>query len=235
MATKGDIVNGAYSRIKISGLTSNPTPEDMALGLDVLEDMAAEFETRNICLNFNYTDSPDPSDESGLERGHIGSMKDLLAWRLAPHFGKEITAAIEKLANKAQSLLQSSTARVNRTEAPYRMPRGSGNTKNNHWHRFSYPQPQAPIDCETKNITLGGALDFTYDARLFLGDETITAFTFTASSGLTISNGVNTDGVIGYRVDCSPTARELETVDILITTSTNRKTTARVNYRCTPA
>ena len=34
MSTKIDIINGAYSRGVISGLTSQPTNEDVALALD---------------------------------------------------------------------------------------------------------------------------------------------------------------------------------------------------------
>lgn len=233
MATKGDIVNGAYARLRISGLTVKSSPEEMTAALDVLEDMCAEFEERNICLNYNFQDSPDPSDDTNVARGQVGSLKDILAWRMAMFFGKVIPPSMEAMQRKAISLLQSSTAKVNRVNHPTRMPIGSGtNNRVGSWQRFNIPQSQAPISCSTKSITLGGVLDFTEDLNHFLGGETIDTYSLNPSPALTIESNSEDEGVISYRVKCGDNASDLETIDIIVITNNGRRATFLVNFKC---
>ena len=57
---KADVINRAYSKQRISGITSIPSSEDNELALETLEDLAHELEeARNICLGYNFEDEPD--------------------------------------------------------------------------------------------------------------------------------------------------------------------------------
>lgn len=236
MATKGDIVNGAYQRLRISGLTISASPEEIAGALEVLEDMCATYEGRNICLNYNFTDDPDPSDDSRLAREFIKPIKDLLAWNMAMFFGKQMPPALDSLQRSAMSLLYAATAKVNPVQAPRRMARGSGNTNRyNRWQRFSNPQPTAPSDCSTNFITYGGMLDFSEDVSYFLNGETVASFTMTPTNNLVVLSSAELDGVISYRVQCGESARDLETIDLEVTTDTGRKQAFIINFKCAPS
>jgi len=237
MATKGEIINGAYSRLRISGLTVNPSPEDITVGLDVLEDSMGELEDiYNICLNFNYADDPDPNDESNIARGFLKSVKNFMAWQLAMFFGKQIPPSLEAMSSAAISTLSSGTIKTNRVQYPRRMARGSGNTNRyNRWQRYYNTQAQAPVDCTTNFITYGGILDFTEDVSYFLGDEAITTFTMETSNALTILSSSEDSGIISYRVQCGDSARDLETIDLRVTTDTGRIQTFIINFKCSPS
>ena len=231
MANKIDIINGAYSILRISGLTVNPTPEDVEVALDVLEDMAAEFDEKNICLNWNFEDTPDPSSEAGMKRQFNGSMKELLAYRMAVHFGKEPTQILMQLQMKAMSFLSSATAKVRQTQYPRTQPRGSGNTfRNTRWQRFNHPQDRAPISCDTKVITLGGILDFVSDFSYWLNGEAIQSYTTSVSNNIKILSDSESNGEISYRVECDEDAGSFEFIDFKLTTDTGRVQTFRVNF-----
>lgn len=233
MATKGSIVNGAYARLRISGLTVNASPEDVTTALDVMEDMCAEFEARNICLGYNFTDDPDPADDANVSREAVGSLKDLLAWRMAMFFGKQIPQSMDNLQRKAVNVLSGLTAKTNRVQASRRMPRGSGNTNRyNRWQRYTIPQAVAPVDCTTNFITYNGILDFQENVNYFLNGESITTYTFDITNGLTILSDSEADGVVSYRVECGSNARDLEIVQIEVTTDTGRKQNFQINFKC---
>lgn len=229
--TKGDIVSGAYAQLRISGLTINASNEDVIAALDVLEDMAAEFEESSICLNWVFEDNPDPSTESGVQRSFIGSLKSILAWRMAQFFGKQIPPSLEVLQRKSMSLLSARTAKVRQTQYPRTMPRGSGNTlRYNRWQRF-YRQPErAPISCATHTITYGGILDFSEDFNYWLNGEAVQSFTITPTGHLTIQSSSESSGVISYRVKCDDRADEYEFLEVEITSDTGRIQTFRIDF-----
>ena len=58
MTTKIELINQAYSLIRISGITLDPSGEDISLALDRLETMAAEFYGRNIKTDYNFEEKP---------------------------------------------------------------------------------------------------------------------------------------------------------------------------------
>ena len=62
MTTKADRINSAYSKLRISGLTVDPSPEDLSLALMTFENMMSELEMgRNICMDYNFEVDPDPN------------------------------------------------------------------------------------------------------------------------------------------------------------------------------
>ena len=59
--TKGDIINQAYSKLRISGKTKIPDASDIELAIGELELIANEIESRNLCTGFNFEEEPDPA------------------------------------------------------------------------------------------------------------------------------------------------------------------------------
>ncbi|MEE9311617.1 MAG: hypothetical protein V3V10_04315, partial [Planctomycetota bacterium] len=66
---KGDTINSAYSRMRISGITAQPTPEDLEVALERMEGMAARWFKKNINTGYNFEDEPDPNSPTGLDAG----------------------------------------------------------------------------------------------------------------------------------------------------------------------
>ena len=140
MATKKiDVINGAYSQLRISGLTVQATPEDVMVALDRLEDMASEWASRNVNVGYYFEDEPDPDSIFGVERAYKQAFETNLAINLIPDFNKTVPQALAARASATYSTMSSSVAHVCEVPYPSRMPRGSGNTfRYNRWRRF-YP------------------------------------------------------------------------------------------------
>ena len=88
MSTKGEVINDAYSQMRISGLTVTPSPELQSKALSRLEAFMGELEINNVCLEYNFTQVPDPSDETGVIQPFFLMMSTNLAVRLVPDFNK---------------------------------------------------------------------------------------------------------------------------------------------------
>ena len=92
MISKIDIVQGALELIRISGLTVQASPAEISLGVQTLDDYAAELEAtlKTGYLQPSEYGQSDPNDYSGLTAGMVAPMKKLLALQLTPYYGKEV-------------------------------------------------------------------------------------------------------------------------------------------------
>jgi hypothetical protein len=135
MTTKIDFVNSAYSMGRISGLTSQPTPEEIVLGVNTLENMAAEWEEKNIDVGYNFEAAPDVNTLHNVDRKYWTAFQSGLMMRLLANFGKEPTAALASMARGAYGSMSSSTSIIYCNAHPGRMPIGSGNRWHN-WYRY---------------------------------------------------------------------------------------------------
>ena len=236
MLTKGDLINMAYARGRISGLTSQPTPEDINLGLEVLENMAAIFEGYNICTGYNFEDEPDVNSLTNLERKHQGPYISNLAFWILTNFGKTPMPALEREQQRDYSFLSADTAKVAQVPYPRRMARGSGNTlRYNRYQRFYRQQPDAPNECATHTMFIGDIDDFTEHFDSYLKDgETISSHTLTSDNGLTILSDTLTSPDVDYQVKAvgnnNNQSNSLLQVVIKATTSLGRQTTRVVNF-----
>ena len=95
--TKVEHILAAYSSIRISGLTSKPSPGEIKTGLSELENMMNEFQSRNICSTYIFEDTPEPNTDSGIANEFNNATQKCLAVRLSPYFGKEAPQTIQKL------------------------------------------------------------------------------------------------------------------------------------------
>lgn len=235
---KVDFINGAYSKLRISGLTVNPSPEDLVLALSRLENIASELYGRNIDVNYNFEDTPDANSLHNVDRMFWDSFHSILAVSLCSDFNKQPPATLVLDSSKAYSFLSAKTALVKAVNYPSRMPRGSGNTiRFDRWNRFYAESEDAPLSSKTINMIVGDVDDFTEHFDSYLKDtETVSSYTITADTGLTISNDSLTSPDVSYRVTATGTSdggNDLLQVKIVATTSLGRKETRVINFKLT--
>lgn len=231
---KADIVNEAYAKLRISGITRIPGPNENEKALLRLENIM--HESYGECLGYNFEDLPDLSSLHNIEPKYRESVSAILAYKLVPDFGKgfKLDPTIASNSNAAHSFLSSATAIVNPIEYPNRMPIGSGNRHyfflRDRYYRQTIP---APATCDTKQIYNGMVLDETetWSSEL-TSTESITSYTIDSDSGLTISNDSLSTPEISYRV----TAGEVEGLQRVIFTvnvDSGRVLKRVVNYNVT--
>ena len=243
MTTKVQIVNDAYSQLRISGLTVQPGAEDTELALHRLDTMMAELSARNICTNYNqelgYGTPPDANSLTNVPVSYWHMMATNLAIRLVPDFNKAIPPNLQAQASQALSLAsaQSAADNIREVDYPRRMPRGSGNTlRFNRWQRYQRPNELPPNDCATNQVTIGDINDYTESFVSYLNDaETIASFTIEVDDGLTIQSSSNDDPLISYRikVDDNSSNGVWQQVKIIVTTSDGRIETRLINFDVT--
>jgi hypothetical protein len=237
-ATKLDIITDAYSRGRVSGLTSNPTPDDLTLALRRLEGMMAQWEVDNICVGYNFEDDPGLQSLHNVQRGYWASLETALMMRLLSDFGKQPTPTLVKDARGAHATLLSGTAVTNMVQYPNRQPVGSGNDlRRNRFRRFYRPTGAAPNDCEVTNPMYAGNIDnFTehFDAWLDQG-ETLVSYTITTAkpTNLVISADALVTPDVNYTVEAK--VGGTYSVVIVVTSSTGRVNTRVVYFEVTEA
>ena len=236
---KGDRINDAYSQMRISGLTVNPTPEDLEIALMRLENMMAEFQSRNICADYNFENSPDPNSPTNVERWAWHGISTNLAIRLIPDFNKAVPQILITQANQSLSNMSGQSALVREINYPNRQPRGRGNTtRYNRWAKFYHPQEEAPLSCATIIMTLDDVDDFIehFDSYLNSG-EVISSYAITADSGLSIVNDSLTSPDVFYRIKAigaiDTTSNSFQQVKIVATTDAGRIETRLINFEIT--
>jgi hypothetical protein len=224
-STKVDIIRGAYSQLRISGLTLQPSPDDLELALARLENMAAELEARGIATEYNFEDEPDPNSDSLLPRGYWHGFECNLAVRLVPDFNKNASPVLFAQAAQSISVISAISAKnkLQQVSYPNRQPVGSGNIYTR-WQRF-YRQPN-PSAGNTQMV-LDDVSDYVehYDSWLNADDnEVISSFSIVVDSGLTLESSSSTDNDVNYRLKASQLSSSAQ-VTIIVTTSTGRVST----------
>jgi len=233
---KVDIINDAYSQLRISGLTVNPSPADLEVALNRLESMAAEWSTRNMSARYIFEDIPDPNTEAGIVRGFKQAFATNLAIRLIPDFNKAVAPTLYSQASQSASNLAARTALVREVPYPNRQPRGRGNIQRTwRWSRFYFTANAAPISEFTIQMFIGDINDFEehFDAYLE-GLETIDTYTIESDSGLQIEGDVNTDEDVLFTIKAlgsnDNSSNEAQQVKIVVTTTTGRIETRLINF-----
>ena len=190
MLLKSDILEETYSLLRVSGLTVEPSPADLTLGLRRLESLAAEFAIRQVDLRYNSKEAPDLADSAGIGLDKLYSLSCVLALRLFPDFGKgkDPDPVLLSLARSGASYLYSSTAVVSEVAAPNRQPIGSGNALSSIHNPFYNNPIPVPNEVQTIKMYIDDIDDFveSYEAYLHNG-ETITAYTLETDTGLTVT------------------------------------------------
>jgi hypothetical protein len=238
MTTKAQVISGAYSQLRISGITVQPSPSDLALALSRLESMMAELQgTRNFTVNYNFEATPNINSTTNVIDAYRNMMETNLAIRLIPDFNKEVPQALAVQAMQSMSAAIGMVAQENArfVQPSRRMPVGSGNTfRGVFYNRFSIPFVTAPVTPDTKNIYQGETLDYFEDFSAFLGTATIASFTIEADPLITVNSSSISGARILYNIT-APTGNTgsngpYQLINITITDSTGRVYIRLINF-----
>lgn len=207
MLTKNEVINRAYSQLRISGLTVDPQPSEIELALDRFESMMAEYDGRNICLDYIFEETPALDSSTGVDIQFNQMMETNLAVRLIPDFGKQISqdnslALLGKQATQSLSNASARSAIVNRTNYPDRQALGSGNTfRWSRWRRYYKNKADAPISCDTVTMPLNTVKTVIESwVNQLATDEKITAASINYTAGLTQTSLSFTDNSVTFTV-----------------------------------
>lgn len=242
---KADCINNAYQEIRISGLTVQAGPEENKTALRKLEAMANEFEGRNVCVNYNFEDTPDLNSSAGIETKYRESFELCLAVRLLSIFGKGASDKVDQVLFTRESgswtFLSGTTAPIQRVQAPNRMPIGSGNERYGlRLSRFYKPTYTADPGCSTKKMIIGEINDYVehFDSKM-VNNELLASYTIESNDGLTIlSDSISSSYYdINYRIqaigDTSDNPTGLYQIKIVATTDNNRVITRLITFELT--
>ena len=194
IVTKGDLVNGTYSLMRISGLTVDATPEDTSLALQVADDYAEELNGSGLDVGWQYPatyGASEPSDNSGVTTQIAGPFKKLLMRELVLAFGRETTQTLEMIANKGMRALENIVVSVPVAHNPPTLPFGSGNEWDYNDRKF-YSEP--PINNGAYYGFKGDIYNYTEDFSQWLVDEELVTVTWeVGSTGITIASETFTE------------------------------------------
>jgi len=229
---KLDFIIGAYSELRINGLTADPDSFELTTALYVLEDMAYQFFDGNIILQYNFTDTPDLNDLTGVDPSFNSFFKTYLAVWLCNAFGKEVPQNLAMNAAGSMSFASGVAARglLKQVQYPDRMPVGAGMF----WQRFQSPTAQPPADSSTNVMYIGDINNYQESWETYLGlTETISAVTLAvADPALLLSNVVLASPYITYTIEVlsEQTSGNFQQVKFVVTTSLGRVNTRLVNF-----
>jgi len=229
--TKSDLINEAYSRMRVSGLTRVPDGEDIRTALRRLENMAAIW-GETYCTGYNFEDTPDPGSLHNLKRKYWSAYESNLALLLLSDFGKQPAPSLVTEAQGTFAMLASFASNTTQILPPSRMPIGSGNElRYGGSQRFYRNVQSAPNDCETIQMIQDDVNIFTEHFDAYLGiAETISSYTIASSapSNLVVSADSLTSPDITYTVT-APTVGTFY-IRINATTSLGRVTSRKINF-----
>lgn len=196
IVTKGDLVQGTYSLMRISGLTVNPTPEDTTLALSVADDYAQELKGIGLDVSWQIPESygnSDPSDTSGLTVEMAGPFKKLLMRELVLAFGRETTQTLELIASKGMRALENIVVCVPDAQNPTTLPYGSGNEWGYQDRKF-FSEPV--VNNDAYYGFSGDVYNYSQDFSQWLVDADLVSVEWeVGNSGMTIANETFTETV----------------------------------------
>ena len=232
---KIDIILGAYDRIRVSGITVNPGARENVIALGRLERMAARWQSKNICVGYNFENQPDLNSDSNVPEEFRDAFESNLAFWLCTDYGKQPSQTLVLEQQSTLSQISSATAIVRPIKHPTRQPIGSGNTlRYNRYQKYYRPPMDAPVSCATNKMNIGDIDDFTEHFESYLnGTEVISSYTIEADDGLTIQSDSLTSPDINYRIEAIGGITAFLQVKIVATTDTGRIETRLINFELT--
>tara|TARA_R110000850_G_scaffold168039_1_gene293072 strand:- start:688 stop:1407 length:720 start_codon:yes stop_codon:yes gene_type:complete len=204
MITKIDIVLGAYEELRISGLTSKATPEEITTGVRRLDNMMLSWKNKNLCPSYirstSYSDI-DPNQDSGINDVDMFAVVANLAKNLCAVFGKACHPQTLIDAKEGYDNLFSVEA-PERESDPY-MPLGSGRKLGSSFaqaYKFQDNDKNAPDDCATFDLKVGQVDNFSIDFNSYLLEgNTIQSYAIGDGQGVSILSSVEVDGFINIQ------------------------------------
>jgi hypothetical protein len=128
--TKRQFVEAAFEEIGLAYYVFDLQPEQLNMALRRLDSMMATWNTKGIRLGYPLPSSATSSDldeDSGVPDSANEAIILNLAVRLAPGFGKSVSADTKLSARNAYRGLVSISAMPQEMQFPKTLPRGAGN------------------------------------------------------------------------------------------------------------
>ena len=127
--------------------------------------MANEYFRNNICVGYNFEDTPDLNSSAGIPSEFREAFELCLSKRIMSFYGKGASDKIDPLLIQRQSgafsYLSGATAVVPRVQPSGRAPIGSGNERfGSRYNRFYKTAAVAPTGCATNKMVIGTIDDF---------------------------------------------------------------------------
>lgn len=231
--TKVEHILKAFKYLRISGLTTEPTPVEKEDALETLEDMMNEFQSRNICSTYVFEEEPELNTDSEVSSSINNAIATCLALRLAPSFGIQLNNDIRLMARTGLSTWSARSSKTNQMQPPRRQPKGSGNTfRFTNYTRYYRMDEDAPISCSTFELKVDEVDFFSVDfTNYLLEDATITSYTLENTNGIDVLN--NSQDGNSINLECKGIIAGYQTVTINVTTSTGRINPEVVNFNIT--
>ncbi len=228
--TKGELVAAAFRKAQISGITTQPTGDELAGAVETLEDMMRELQSKNACINYEYEDGPCLSTDSKIDPMWYHAVQSRLGLLLCSDYGIEPSATLQRQAAQAWSSMIGKKTLPRQNVQPRTMPRGSGNTNRlGVWSRYYGGDNRAPIDCDTVQIDVGETYPLTVDFSIFLTNgETISAFEIQEVSGGITQTSQLTEDLNGVELVVTGVSAGTNSLIVKITTALGRANLEKV-------
>ena len=222
--TKGELVTAAFRKAKISGITTQPTGDELAGAVETLEDMMRELQSKNACINYEYEDEPCLSTDSKIDPMWYHAVQSRLGLLLCSDYGIEPSATLQRQAAQAWSSMIGKKTLPRQNVQPRTMPRGSGNTSRlGVWSRYYGGDNRAPIDCDTVTLDIGETYPLTVDFGIFLtSGETISTFEIQEVSGGITQTSQLTEALDGVELVITGVSAGTNSLVVKITTTLGR-------------
>ena len=222
--TKGELVAAAFRKAQISGITTQPTGDELAGAVETLEDMMRELQSKNACINYEYEDEPCLSTDSKIDPMWYHAVQSRLGLLLCSDYGIEPSATLQRQAAQAWSSMIGKKTLPRQNVQPRTMPRGSGNTaRMGVWSRYYGGDSRAPIDCDTVMLDVGETYPLTVDFSIFLtSGETISSFDIQDISGGITQTSQLTEDLNGVELVVTGVSAGTNSLVVKITTTLGR-------------
>lgn len=153
--TKGQIVEQMLAEIGLSDYVFNVVPEERQSALRRLDAMLATWDGKGIRLGYPLPSTADGSnldDDSGLPDVAIEAVIANGAMRIAPSYGKTVSAQTMTAAKEGYNTLLARATFPPQQQFPNTLPRGAGNK---YW-RGGFPRPFMPTPADPIVASQGG-------------------------------------------------------------------------------
>lgn len=155
--TKGEIVTQALAELSLGDVQGfDITPEEKQRALVRLDGMVAQWASPSIGIRIGYASGGGLDEESGVTDAVAETLILNLAKRLAPGYGKTLSAQTLLAAKDGYDLLLIAAAYPPEQQLPHTTPRGQGNKP---WRTANRPYLDRPDPDPLRNDPRSQNLD----------------------------------------------------------------------------
>lgn len=142
--TKRQLAADALGAIGIADYEFDVTPDEQLMTIRRLDMMMATWEGRGVRVSYLFpstADGSDPDDDSGLPDSAVETVFLNLAIRVAPSFGKTVSAELKTSARDGWDLLLIAAAQPIEQQLPSTLARGAGQKPWRAQNQPFFPRP----------------------------------------------------------------------------------------------